>query len=229
MKFVTQTWALCASLCLMTGAFAHSSFDPPTQGPPGPTGPTGADGSIGATGATGSTGTTGATGATGATGITGATGATGATGSTTSQAYFSGYRTAGGSSLVIGNNTAIVLNAEAVTASNFTYDSTFGILTLGVSGVYRAVYGVSATSAPVTGCGIELVNGVTLIPGALAWSATPTGSGPTTIGSVIFSASAGDQIQMKNISGGNITLPSSATTGNASDVIAFLTVEWISN
>lgn len=235
-----------------TGATGPTGPTGPSMGSTGPTGPTGATGATGATGPTGADGPTGATGATGPTGATGATGPTGPTGATgpTGPAGATGISAVSDYGFLAANNAdnpPYAANPVTVLSGNevlFSSSKVNGGVTATTSGGFPNGFSIANAGTYLINAGVTSVDAansaqVGLVFGSIAVPASPFVGYPyvlTTFGgasspiqgnnpniTTIVTLTAGDTVQLKNLSGISLSLgghPTPTTTG----VFAYLTI-----
>lgn len=186
------------------------------HGEKGHKGATGATGTPGATGATGSPGAAGAIGATGATGTPGATGATGATGSGSGFAPYANLYQQGPVTVSSGAGFSFS-NANPSNGFNlFLGAGQIQILTTGTYVIRFTVYPDNQGQGTTT-VALFHNSGVIKIPGSEVSVDQPvSGSGTEPLsGEVAVNLTAGDSVELANLSGTSVTFGGSDPTATS--------------
>ena len=191
-----------------------------TAGPIGPTGATGVAGSTGAAGATGPPGPAGPTGPTGATGVTGAAGATGATGATGAAgallyAYYYNL-----SSEVVAIEADISFSTNGNSTAGFTHLAGTTEITIDNAGVYELSFIVSGVEPNQ----FAVFDNGSVVPGSVYASGAGT---QETTGQVIFTASAGDVVTLRNHSSASAVTLQTLAGGTQTNVNASIAIQQI--
>ena len=193
----------------VTGVTGPSGRTGPTgpTGRPGPTGPdnvTGPTGPSGPTGPDAVTGPSGPSGPTGPTGRTGPTGPAGSAGVNASTAFLDVFYDAGGGGIPVANLALISFPTDAVVPVGITPNGTDDTFTVTNSGTYKISFQIHpAPNIALTNLVELLIDGTSFSPPVIVGVSLFSAQ---VVGTFIVSLLAGQAIQLRNASGGQMDL-----------------------